>query len=115
MLRGNVLQVTCSAKADGGFLANVVLQTYPSSVLDSPQRYVALLRQRFPNLHTATVPGADAAGTFQQADTSGLVDEAFTATVDDSADTLNVLLAGVTDHPGVPAKLVAFVTALTRD
>jgi hypothetical protein len=114
-LSGNVLQVTCSVRADAGFLANVVLQTYPTTVLGSPQRYLGLLRQRFPGLHTTTVPGADVAGTFQQVDAAGLVDEAFTATVDDTADTLNVLLAGVTDHPGIPDKLIAFVTALTRD
>jgi hypothetical protein len=114
-LSGNVLQITCSVKADAGFLANVVLQTYPNSVLGSPQRYLSLLRHQFPELRTTSVPGADVAGTFQRADTTGLVDEAFTATIDNEAGTLNVLLAGVTDHPGASAKLITFVTALARD
>jgi hypothetical protein len=114
-LSGGILQIRCVISAKGGFRANVVVQVYPSSVLASASQYLQIMQQKFSNLQTMTVQGADVAGTFQQTVDGALVDEAFAAKKDATSDTVDVVLAGVADTPGIHPKLVAFITALAND
>jgi hypothetical protein len=114
-LPGGILQIKCVISAQGGFRANVVVQVYPSSVLGTASQYLGLMQQKFSNLRTMTVQGAEVAGTFQQTVDGTLVDEAFAAKKDTASNTIDVVLAGVADTPDIHPKLVAFITALAKD
>jgi hypothetical protein len=114
-LSGGILQIKCVVSAKGGFRANVVVQVYPSSVLASASQYLQIMQQKFTNVQTMTVQGADVAGTFQQTVDGTLVDEAFAAKKDTTSNTIDVVLAGVADTAGIHPKLVAFITALAND
>jgi hypothetical protein len=114
-LAGGILQVKCVISAQGGFRANVVVQDYPSSVLSSASQYLQIMQQKFSNVKTMTVDGAEVGGTFQQTVDGALVDEAFIAKKDTESDSILVALAGVADSPDIHPKLVAFITALAKD
>jgi hypothetical protein len=114
-LAGGILQIKCVISAQGGFRANVVVQVYPSSVLSNAAQYQQIMQQKFSNVKTMTVDGADVAGTFQQRVDGNLVDEAFAAKKDTESNTIDVVLAGVADTPDIHPKLVAFITALAKD
>lgn len=113
-LAGGVLQARCAVRARSGFRVNVVEQAYPVSVLRSPGQYLRAVRRRIPTVRTVSVPGADLAGTFRHRVGGTLVDEAFTATVDTTTGTLDVVLAAGIDRPGIRDQLLAFLTALAR-
>jgi hypothetical protein len=114
-LAGGILQVKCVISAQGGFRANVVVQDYPSSVLSSASQYLQIMQQKFSNVKTMNVDGAEVGGTFQQTVDGALVDEAFIAKKDSESDSILVALAGVADSPDIHPKLVAFITALAKD
>ena len=114
VLPGGIQQIKCVIDAQGGFRANVVVQVYPPQLLTDPNQYVTILRQRFTDVRTLSIPGADAAGTFQETVQGNLVDEGFAAKKDTDSSTIDVLLAGVADSPGIQPKLIAFVTALAK-
>jgi hypothetical protein len=113
-LADGVLQAKCAVHAATGFGINVVEQSYPTAVLGSPREYLRTLRRRIPAVRTVSVPGADLAGTFRHRVGGNLVDEAFTATVDTTTGTLDVVLAAGIDRLGIPDQLLAFLTALAR-
>lgn len=114
-LDGGILQIKCVVSASDGFRANVVVQIYPGNVLSDADQYLGIMQQKFPGLHTITVKGADVAGTFRQTVDGADVDEAFAAKKDADNGTIDVVLAGVADTPGIDPKLVAFITALAND
>lgn len=114
-LTGGILQIKCVISASGGFRANVVVQIYPGSVLPDANQYLSIMQSKFPGVQTVTVSGADVAGLFQQNVDGGPVDEAFAAKKDTANGTVDVVLAGVADSPGVNAKLVKFITALANE
>jgi hypothetical protein len=114
-LAGGILQIKCVISAEHDFRANVVVQIYPSSVLGASSQYLQIMQQKFSNVRTMKVDGADVAGTFQQTVDGTLVDEAFAAKKDTDSDTVDVVLAGVADTPGINPKLVSFITALAND
>jgi hypothetical protein len=113
-LAGGILQIKCVVSASDSFRANVVVQIYPGNVLSDANQYLGIMQQKFPSVHTITVKGADVAGTFQQTVDGAPVDEAFAAKKDTDNGTVDVVLAGVADTPGVNPKLVAFITALAN-
>lgn len=114
-LAGGILQIKCVVSADNGFRANVVVQVYPNDTLNDANQYLGIMQQKFPSVHVITVPGADVAGTFQQTEDGGAVDEAFAARQDDDNSTVDVVLAGIADSPGIVPKLTAFITALANE
>jgi hypothetical protein len=114
-LAGGILQIKCVVSASDSFRANVVVQIYPGNVLSDANQYLGIMQQKFPSVHTITVEGADVAGTFRQTVDGAAVAEAFAAKKDTDNGTVDVVLAGVADTPGVNPKLVAFITALAND
>jgi hypothetical protein len=114
VLTGGILQIKCVIAGQGGFRANVVVQIYPSTLLNQANQYLQIMQSKFPGLRTETVNGADVAGLFQQTVDGGLVDEAFAAKKDSSTGAIDVVLAGVADSPGIDPKLIAFITALAN-
>lgn len=112
-LKGGILQVKCVVTSTVGFHANVVVQIYPSNVLANADEYLQLMRQQFGSVQQLSgINGADVAGLFKDTQTGTVVDEAFAAKKDGGANTVNVVIAGVADVPGIQPKLVAFITAL---
>lgn len=114
VLPGGIQQIKCVIDAQGGFRANVVVQVYPPRLLTGADQYVTILKQRFADVHTLSIPGADAAGTFQETVQGNLVDEGFAAKKDADNSSIDVLIAGVADTPGIQPKLIAFVSALAK-
>jgi hypothetical protein len=113
-LAGNIQQVKCVLTASN-FRANVVVQIYPSTTITTADQYYQIMQRQFSSVQKlAGVTGADVAGLFQDKDsqTGTLVDEAFAAKKDTKSNTVDVVLAGVADSPGVTTKLVTFITAL---
>jgi hypothetical protein len=113
-LQGGIKQIKCVITAQGGFRANVVVQVYPPQLITTADQYVTILKREFPNVKTMSVPGADVGGTFQQTVQGNLVDEGFAAKQDPSSNSVEVLLAGIADGPGVQPKLISFVDALAK-
>lgn len=113
-LGGGIRQIKCVIGAKGGFRVNVVVQVYPPQLLTTADQYVTVLRQKFAGVRTMTVPGADVAGTFQQTVQGILVDEGFAARKDAKTDTVDVVIVGIADSPGIKPKLVSFVAALAK-
>lgn len=113
-LTGGILQIKCVINASGGFRANVVVQIYPGDVLSDANQYLSIMQQKFPGVQQKTVSGADVGGLFQQTIDGGLVDEAFAATKDTANGTVDVVLAGIADSPGIDPKLLTFITALAK-
>jgi hypothetical protein len=114
-LDGGVLQIKCVISSTNGFRANVVVQIYPSTTLSDPQQYQTIMKQKFGQVQPLTgVTGADVAGLFKQTVDGGVVDEAFAAKKDTDSDTVDVVLAGVADTPGIIDKLTQFITALAN-
>jgi hypothetical protein len=114
-LDGGVLQIKCVISSSNGFRANVVVQVYPSSTLSTAQQYETIMKQKYPPVQTLTgVDGADVAGLFKQTVDGAPVDEAFAAKKDAESDTVDVVLAGVADAPGITAKLTQFIGALAN-
>lgn len=109
-LDGGVIQITCIITASG-FGASVVVQVYPSSSITTPQQYAQIMGHQY-TVSPITVNGADVAGTFQQPEGGQQVDEAYAAKKDTDANTVDVVLAGVPDSPGIVPKLVTFISAL---
>jgi hypothetical protein len=112
-LAGNIQQVKCVLTSTN-FRANVVVQIYPSTTITTADQYYQIMQRQFSSVQKLTgVTGADVAGLFQdnQAGTT-VVDEAFAAKKDTKSNTVDVVLAGVADSPGITTKLVTFITAL---
>lgn len=109
-LSGGVIQITCIITASG-FGASVVVQVYPSTAITTPQQYAQIMGSQY-TVTPITVSGADVAGTFQQPESGKQVDEAYAAKKDTTSNTVDVVLAGVPDSPGIGPKLVTFITAL---
>ena len=109
-LSGGVIQITCVITA-AGFGASVVVQVYPATSITTPQQYAQIMGNQY-DVTPITVSGADVAGTFQQPVSGKQVDEAFAAKKDTASNTVDVVLAGVPDAPGIVPKLVTFLTAL---
>lgn len=114
VLPGGIKQIKCVIGAQGGFRANVVVQVWPPHLLPTTDQYVQVLRQQFSHVRTVQIPGADIGGTFQETDQGNLVDEGFAAKKDPESSSVEVLIAGVADTPGIQSKLIAFVTALAK-
>lgn len=110
-LTGGVIQITCVITA-AGFGASVVVQIYPSTSITTPQQYAQIMGNQY-TVTPITVPGADVAGTFQQPVDGKQVDEAYAAKKDTQSNTVDVVLAGVPDSPGIVPKLVTFIGALS--
>jgi len=112
-LKGGILQVKCVVTSTVGFRANVVVQIYPSTTITTPDQYFQLMAAQFKSVQKLNgINGADVAGILQDTQTGSIVDEAFAAKKDTAANTVNVVIAGVADTPGIAPKLVAFITAL---
>jgi hypothetical protein len=112
-LNGGVIQITCVITASG-FGASVVVQVYPSTSLSTPQQYAQIMGRQY-TVTPITVNGADVAGTFQQPVSGQEVDEAYAAKKDTASNTVDVVLAGVPDSPGIGPKLINFLTALASN
>lgn len=111
-LAGGIIQVTCIIVAPG-FGASVVVQAYPPTTITTAQQYQQILQAKY-QVTPITVTGYDVAGTFQQPISGKVVDEAFGARKDTASNTVEVILSGVPDSPGVVPKLVTFLTALAK-
>jgi len=114
-LAGGIIQVTCVITSSNHFRANVVVQIYPSTTMSTADQYFQVMQQKFgPVQQLNGIAGADVAGMFKDTQNGGAVDEAFAAKKDTTANTVDVVLAGVADTPGIQPKLVAFITALAN-
>ncbi|HEX3647570.1 MAG TPA: hypothetical protein VHV49_04030, partial [Pseudonocardiaceae bacterium] len=69
---------------------------------------------KFADVHTVSIPGADVAGTFQETVQGNLVDEGFAAKKEPDSTSVDVLIAGVADSPGIEPRLITFVAALAK-
>ena len=114
-LKGGIKQIKCVISSSNGFRANVVVQIYPSTTLATADQYYQLMQQQFGSIQKLNgISGADVAGLFQDTQTGSAVDEAFAAKADSGSNTVDVVLAGVADSPGIQPKLVTFLTALAN-
>jgi hypothetical protein len=113
-LQGGIIQIKCVITSSSGFRANVVVQVYPSTTITTADQYFQIMQRQFTSVQKLNgINGADVAGIFQDTPQKGsLVDEAFAAKKDTAANTVDVVLAGVADTPGIQPKLVSFITAL---
>jgi hypothetical protein len=114
-LAGGIQQVKCVITSTNGFRANVIVQIYPSSTLTTADQYYQVMQRQFSSVQKLTgIKGADVAGLFQDNQTGTPVDEAFAAKKDTRSNTVDVVIAGVADTPGITTKLVTFITALAN-
>jgi hypothetical protein len=116
-LAGGIQQVKCVLTSTNGFRANVVVQIYPATTITTADQYYQSMQRQFSSVQKLSgISGADTAGMFQDQDpqTGATVDEAFAAKKDTSSNTVDVVIAGVPDSPGITTKLVTFITALTN-
>ncbi|HEY0803929.1 MAG TPA: hypothetical protein VGD84_02645 [Pseudonocardiaceae bacterium] len=113
-LSGGIIQIQCVITSSSGFRANVIVQVYPSTQITTADQYFQIMQGKYPSVQKLNgINGADVAGIFQDTPKTGsLVDEAFAAKTDTAANTVDVVIAGVADTPGIQPKLVSFVTAL---
>jgi hypothetical protein len=113
-LAGGIRQIKCVLNSSNGFRANVVVQAYPPAVLGSAAQYYQIMQRQFSSLQKLNgIAGADTAGLFtDNNDGAGPVDEAFAAKKDRTNNSIEVVIAGVADSPGITTKLVTFLTAL---
>ncbi|HEX4722504.1 MAG TPA: hypothetical protein VH333_08320 [Pseudonocardiaceae bacterium] len=114
-LTGGIKQIKCVISSSNGFRANVVVQIYPSTLITTAAQYYQIMQQQFGTIQKLDgISGADVAGLFQDHQTGSAVDEAFAAKADSESNTVDVVLAGVADSPGIQPKLVTFLTALAN-
>lgn len=113
-LPGGIQQIKCVIGAKGGFRVNVVVQVWPPQLITTADQFVTALRQQFSDVRTMPVPGADIGGTFQETEQGNLVDEGFAAKKDPGSTSIEVVLAGIADTPGIQPKLIQFVAALAK-
>jgi hypothetical protein len=111
-LAGGIQQVKCVVTAENNFRVNVVIQVYPAGLLSTAQQYAQIMGHQFTVTPLSGITGADAAGSFQQTLSGTKVDEAFAARKDSATNTVDVVLAGLADSPGIMTKLATFLTAL---
>jgi hypothetical protein len=114
-LPGGIKQITCVVTAQNNFRVNVVVQVYPSATLSTAAQYAQIMQRQYHVTPLQNVAGADVAGTFQQTVGGTLVDEGYAAKKDTTSDTVDVVLAGIADSPGIMPKLVTFLKALATD
>jgi hypothetical protein len=112
-LAGGIKQIKCVLNSSNGFRANVVVQGYPAGILATTDQYFQLMQRQFGSLKKLTITGADTAGIFTDNNGAATVDEAFAAKKS-SDGSVEVVIAGVAQEPGIDTKLVAFVTALVN-
>jgi hypothetical protein len=114
-LAGGIQQIKCVLTSTNGFRANVVVQIYPAATMATAAQYYQIMQQKFSSLQKLSgITGADVAGMFQDNQNSTPVDEAFAAKKDTSSNTVDVVIAGIADSPGITTKLVTFITALAN-
>jgi hypothetical protein len=114
-LAGNIQQVKCVLTSTNGFRANVVVQIYPATAITTADQYYQIMQRQFSSVQKLSgISGADVAGMFRNTQTGSTVDEAFAAKKDTSSNTVDVVIAGVADSPGITTKLVTFITALAN-
>jgi hypothetical protein len=114
-LTGGIQQVKCVLTSTNGFRANVVVQIYPATTMTTADQYFQIMQQKFsPVQKLSGITGADVAGMFKDTQNSPPVDEAFAAKKDTSSNTVDVVIAGIADSPGITTKLVTFITALAN-
>jgi hypothetical protein len=114
-LAGNIQQIKCVLTSTNSFRANVVVQIYPSTTITTADEYYQIMQRQFSSVQKLSgVTGADVAGLFQDTQTGTTVDEAFAAKKDTKSNTVDVVIAGVADSPGITTKLVTFITALAN-
>jgi hypothetical protein len=111
-LKGGIIQIKCVITSSSGFRSNVVVQVYPSTQITTADQYFQLMQQQYTVQKLTGINGADVAGIFQDTQANPTVDEAFVAKKDTASNTIDVVLAGVADVPGIQPKLVSFITAL---
>ena len=113
-----IQQVNCVITSTNGFHATVVVQIYPSGTITTADQYYQIMQQKFSPVQKLNgISGADVAGMFQDSQDSQTgtpVDEAFAAKKDAKSNTVDVVIAGVADSPGITTKLVTFITALAN-
>jgi hypothetical protein len=113
-LPGGIQQIKCVIDGKGGFRVNVVVQVWPPKLITTADQFVSALRQQFSDVRTMPIPDADIGGTFQETEQGTLVDEGFAAKKDPGSTSVEVLLAGIADSPGIQPKLIQFVAALAK-
>jgi hypothetical protein len=114
-LAGNIQEIKCVLTSTNNFRANVVVQIYPSTTITTADQYYQIMQRQFSSVQKLNgVTGADVAGLFQDNQTGTAVDEAFAAKKDAKSNTVDVVIAGVADSPGITTKLVTFITALAN-
>jgi hypothetical protein len=114
-LTGGIQQVKCVLTSTNSFRANVVVLIYPPGMLTSADQYYQATQRQFSSVQKLNgISGADVAGLYQDKQNGTTVDEAFAAKKDATSNTVDVVIAGVADSPGITTKLVTFITALTN-
>ena len=111
-LKGGIIQIKCVITSTSGFRSNVIVQVYPPTQITTADQYLQLMQQQYTVQKLTGINGADVAGIFQDTQANPTVDEAFVAKKDTASNTIDVVLAGVADVPGIQPKLVSFITAL---
>lgn len=114
-LSGGIQQIKCVVNAENNFRVNVVVQVYPSSALTTAEQYAQIMQGQYKVTPLTGVTGADVAGSFQQTVGGTLVDEAYAAKKDTTSNTVDVVLAGIADSPGITPKLITFLKALAAN